>query len=133
MNDDATSSLALSSWSPFSKYKYNVMIGPKRSLHCLSETPAKTKCSILCGETRDSSIAHHEVDTFGLNQADSARRVKESAYNLTFGKDQPEINARKDVHFNNRYSCMERSRKMHPICQILGDFSQVFIQICKDG
>ncbi len=65
------------------------MIGPKRSLHCLSETPAKTKCSILCGETRDSSIAHHEVDTFGLNQADSARRVKESAYNLTFGKDQP--------------------------------------------
>ncbi len=111
-----------------------------------------------------------------LNQDDSARRVKESAYNLTFGKDQPpsdllcckvdhlirgvyhskyierllnwvfsnsqqvgvknhrgiEINARKDVHFNNRYSCMERSRKMHPICQIWGDFSQVFIQICKD-
>ncbi len=65
------------------------MIGPKGSLHCLSETPPKTKCSILCGETRDYSIAHHEVDTFGLNQADSAQSVKESAYNLKFGKDQP--------------------------------------------
>ncbi len=89
VNDDATSSLALSSWSPFSNQMKCVMIGTKQSLHCLSETSAKTKCSILCAETIDSPIAHHEDDTFGLNQAESARSVKESAYNLKLGKDQP--------------------------------------------
>ncbi len=76
-----------------------VMIGPKRSLHL-------QELYIVWRNKRLFNSQGYSIYIYNNNQADSAQRVKESAYNLKLGKDQSPFDLLRCKEDNLIWGCL---------------------------